>query len=269
METMENPGPETGRYAWDNSWVDARRRLELLEQCWDPRSHEALRSAGLKPGWRCLEVGGGAGSIARWLCDAVGPSGAVVTVDLDTRFLGAIDAPNLEVIEADIVADGLPAGPFDLIHTRAVLMHIPARDRLLPELVTRLRPGGTLVLEECDFHSFDIAESQLFRDFWRRFSDIVQGTAGMHPYWGRGLAARFAGLGLTAVRSWSTAVIFPGGSPEAELFRMSWLQVRNLLLANGVDKDEVEAFLGLFDDDTQWFPAPAVVTAVGRRPADV
>jgi len=119
METMENPGP--GSYAWDNSWADAGRRLELLEQCWDPRSHEALRSAGVRPGWRCLEVGGGAGSIARWLCDAVGPDGTVVAVDLDTRFLARIDVPNLEVIEADIVTEGLPAGPFDLIHTRAVL----------------------------------------------------------------------------------------------------------------------------------------------------
>ena len=87
MDTMENPRPETGTYAWDNSWVDARRRLELLEQCWDPGSHETLRSVGPQPGWRCLEVGGGGGSIARWLCDAVGPSGAVVTIDLDTRFL--------------------------------------------------------------------------------------------------------------------------------------------------------------------------------------
>jgi len=269
MDTMENPRPETGTYAWDNSWVDARRRLELLEQCWDPGSHETLRSVGPQPGWRCLEVGGGGGSIARWLCDAVGPSGAVVTIDLDTRFLAGIDAPNLEVIEADIVTDGLPSGPFDLIHTRAVLMHIPARDRLVPELVSRLGPGGTIILEECDFHSFEIAESPLYRDVWRRCSDIIHRSAGMHPYWGRSLPARLAGLGLTGVRSWSTAAIFPGGSPEAELFRMSWFQASELLLANGADKDDIHGFLGLFDDDTQWFPGPAVVTAVGRRPADV
>src|SRR5207302_1313015 len=90
METMETPG--AGTYAWDNSWADARRRLELLEQCWDPRSQEALSRAGVQPGWRCLEVGGGAGSIASWLCDAVGPDGTVVAVDLDTRFLGLIAA---------------------------------------------------------------------------------------------------------------------------------------------------------------------------------
>jgi len=265
METMENPGP--GTYAWDNSWADAGRRLELLEQCWDPRSHEALRSAGVRPGWRCLEVGGGAGSIARWLCDAVGPDGTVVAVDLDTRFLARIDVPNLEVIEADIVTEGLPAGPFDLIHTRAVLMHIRARDLLVPELVARLRPGGTVVLEECDFHSFEIAESPLYRDFWGQFSEVIHRTAGMHPYWGRGLPARLSGLGLTDVRCWSTATIFPGGSPEAELFRMSWLQVSDILLANGADKEHVEEFLRLFDDDGQWFPGPAVVTAIGRRPA--
>jgi SAM-dependent methyltransferase len=197
MEQMEDATPPS--YAWDNGWVEARRRLELLELAWDPETHRRLQRVGLRAGWRCLEVGGGGGSIVRWLCDAVSPGGSVVTVDLDTRFLATIAAPNLEVIEADVVTDGLPDGPFDLIHTRAVLMHIPARDRLLPELVERLRPGGSLVIEEADFHSFQAAESPLYRDLLRRFGEITYETAGMHSTWGRGMAARLAGLGLTDV----------------------------------------------------------------------
>jgi SAM-dependent methyltransferase len=188
-----------------------------------------------------------------------------VAVDLDTRFLAEIQAPNLEAVQADIVTDGLPDGPFDLIHTRAVLMHIPARDGLVPELAGRLRPGGALVLEECDFHSFDAAESVFYRDFLRRFSEIVYRTAGMHPTWGRGMASRLTGLGLTEVHSSATTTIFPGGSPMAEFLRITCLQTRDLLLANGIDKENFEDFLSLLDDETQWFPAPALVTAVGRR----
>lgn len=264
MEQMEDDTQAS--YAWDNAWVEARRRLELLELAWDPETHRRLQRVGLRTGWRCLEVGGGGGSIVRWLCDAVGPDGSVVTVDLDTRFLAAIAAPNLEVIEADVVTDGLPDGPFDLIHTRAVLMHIPARDRLLSELVGRLRPGGTLVIEEADFHSFEAAESPLYRDVLRRFGEITYESAGMDSTWGRGMAARLAGLGLTDIRSDALTSIYPGGSAEAEFYQITFLQARDLLLANGLDKEPFDKLLSLLQDTTQWFPGPAMVVATGRRP---
>ena len=264
MERTADANP--AGYAWDNAWTEARRRLDLLEQCWDPDSHAYLRAAGLQPGWRCLEVGGGGGSIVRWLCDAVGPEGAVVTVDLDARFLRDIDAPNLEVIEGDVVTDGLPAGPFDLVHTRAVLMHIPARDQLLPELVGRLRPGGTLVLEEFDFFSFEGAESQPFRDFVLRFAEVVRATAGMATTWARGLPSQLARLGLTDLRCQAVNPIFPGRSPDAEFYRLTFTQARDLVVANGVSPAEFDEFLGWLDDDTQWFPGPSRVMVTGRLP---
>ena len=264
MEQMEETAP--GSYAWDNAWGEARRRLDLLEQAWDPVSHIRLQRVGLRAGWRCFEVGGGGGSIVRWLCDAVGPEGAVVTVDIDTRFLVEIDAPNLEVIEADVVTDGLPEGPFDLIHTRAVLMHIPARDRLLPELVGRLRPGGSLVIEEADFHSFEATESPLYRDVWRLFGEITRNAAGMESQWARTMAPRLAALGLTDVRSDAHTSIFSGGSAEAEFYRVTFLQARDLLLANGLDEEAFDEFRSLLEDGTQWFPGPAMVVATGRRP---
>ena len=43
-----------------------------------------------------------------------------------TRFLDVLTVPNLEVRRHNLVADALPTGVFDLVHTRMVLMHIPA-----------------------------------------------------------------------------------------------------------------------------------------------
>lgn len=253
-------------YAWDNAWTEAKRRLELLEQAWDPGSQDLLRRTGVGPGWRCLEVGGGGGSIVRWLCDAVGPEGSVVTVDLDTRFLETIGARNLEVVQANVVTDGLPAGPFDLIHTRAVLMHIPERDALLPELIGRLRPGGTLVLEECDFHSFEGAESDAYADFFRRFAAIMNRVAGMRGDWARGLPARLARLGLRDLTSRAVTTIYPGRSVETQFYTVTLVQAREVLLANGISEADFEGFLRMLDDDTQWFPGPAMVEVTGRLP---
>jgi ubiquinone/menaquinone biosynthesis C-methylase UbiE len=118
-------------------------------------SHDAvtwrrLRAAGLQLGWRCLEAGAGRGSVARWLGAEVGPHGQVVAVDIDTRFLRDLDSQTIEVAEADVVTDPLPAGPFDLVHARLLLMHLAARDQVVARLVDVLGSGGVLLLEEHD-----------------------------------------------------------------------------------------------------------------------
>lgn len=80
----------------------------------------------------------------------VGPEGFVVATDLETRFLAAIESPNLEVREHNIVMDPLEHGAFDLVHSRAVLDHLPERDQVLRRLIDTLKPGGWLVLVGAD-----------------------------------------------------------------------------------------------------------------------
>jgi trans-aconitate methyltransferase len=88
------------------------------------------------------------------LCDRVGERGAVVATELDTRFVEALDCPNLEVLRHDVAVDDLPDRHFDLIHERAVLLHVPSREEVLKRLVAALRPGGWLLCEDTDFSTF-------------------------------------------------------------------------------------------------------------------
>jgi predicted O-methyltransferase YrrM len=67
---------------------DALVRLRLMEAECDPPTFRYLDAIGVGAGWRCLEVGAGAGSVVRWLSGRVGPRGRVVAVDIDPRFLG-------------------------------------------------------------------------------------------------------------------------------------------------------------------------------------
>jgi 2-polyprenyl-3-methyl-5-hydroxy-6-metoxy-1,4-benzoquinol methylase len=94
-------------YLLDNAWQHARARLSLLESRLDPGTIFLLNRLGIRPGWRCLVVGAGGGSITEWLCQQTGPEGHVVATDIDTRFIDALDYPNLEVRRHDIVADEL------------------------------------------------------------------------------------------------------------------------------------------------------------------
>src|SRR4026209_2213188 len=91
-------------------------RLSLLEQIFDPLSRR--RRALVQPGWRCLEVGAGRGSMAVWLARQVGESGRVVATDTDMTYLRRLDVPNLEVRQHNILEDSLDTlgpGSFDLV----------------------------------------------------------------------------------------------------------------------------------------------------------
>ena len=141
-------------YVFDNAWQKKRRRLDAVEAGWDPVSIAHLQTIGVPEGWRCLEVGAGGGSIAAWLCDRVGTGGSVVATDLDPRFLTAIDAPNQEVRQLDIVQDLIEADSFDLVHARLLLEHLPQHQTALDRMFDALRPGGWLLVEDFDHATF-------------------------------------------------------------------------------------------------------------------
>jgi SAM-dependent methyltransferase len=134
-------------YFFDQRWEQERRRLEAYAEMYDPGTIAELTRIGVGPGWSCLEVGAGTGTIATWLAERAGPGGRVVATDIDPRFLGELD-PAIEVRRHDIAVDPLEANQYDVIHTRAVIEHVAARDGALGSMVRALRPGGWLLLEE-------------------------------------------------------------------------------------------------------------------------
>lgn len=139
------------RCLFENVAEQAADRFTGLEALFDPWTRSRLERVGVGLGWRCLEIGGGGGSIARWLAERVGATGQVLVTDIDPRHLAALadrGLPNLEVRQHDIVADPLEEGAFDLIHERLVLIHLAEREAVPRKLVAALRPGGWLVVED-------------------------------------------------------------------------------------------------------------------------
>jgi 2-polyprenyl-3-methyl-5-hydroxy-6-metoxy-1,4-benzoquinol methylase len=125
-------------------------RLQLFELCRDPGTIRRLDRLGVSPGWRCFEVGARRGSIARWLAERVGPTGSVLATDLDTRFLA--DLPTgVSVRRLDLRHDDIEADRYDLLHCRAVLMHLPDPTAAFARMVAALRPGGLFLIEEGDY----------------------------------------------------------------------------------------------------------------------
>ena len=256
----------TAPYTLDNAWAQARRRLELIETCYDRSTIRHLETLGVRSGWRCLEVGGGSGSITRWLCSAVGTEGHVTAIDIDTRFLEEIDADNLDVLRLDVTTADLPRQAFDLIHTRAVLIHLPTREQVLDRLIAALRPGGCLFLEEPDRYPIEALGSGLYRQTWEAlFSRLSR--AGMDLAWARALPVLLHSRGLAGVEADSELRFVEGGSPDADFQRLTVSQLRETDLTRGIPAEQLDAWDALLNEPGQWFPGPALVAARGWRTA--
>jgi SAM-dependent methyltransferase len=138
------------RYVFDNARGETRERFPALSDLYDDETIRCLRAVGVAPGWQCLEVAAGGGSIARWLAGQVGSDGRVLATDLDTRFLESLADPAIEVRRHDIARDPLPGPAFDLVHARLILVHLPERELAFARMAEALKPGGWLVCEEFD-----------------------------------------------------------------------------------------------------------------------
>jgi SAM-dependent methyltransferase len=245
--------------------TEERRRLELLEQCLDPITIRSLDAIGVKPGWRCLEVGAGGGSVARNLCERVGSGGRVAAVDLDTRFVEELGYGNLDVHRQDVVADGIPGDAYDLVHARMLLMHLPTRDKFLEELAATLRPGGWLLIEDSDFFPVVSLTDGLYGRMWTAASAGFD-AANVATTLGRRLPELFDQAGLEAVEAVCEVPVFRGGTAFSQMFMASLVALRALMLASGFSETDLDEIERLMADPTQWFTGFAIYSVRGRMP---
>ena len=257
-------------YTLDNAWVQERERLRLRETVHDPESIRDLERLGVAEGWHCLEVGAGSGSIAEWLCQKVGSGGHVLATDIDTRFLDVLAYPNLEVRRHNIADEALPVGAFDLVHTRAVLIHLTERDRALRSMVGALKPGGWLLVEESDLVSCLPDPRMPHADLYSRavaaFNQVIQAGGG-DVYYGRRVYADAVAAGLIDVDAVGRVEMFRSRTPLSQFWQLTFAQLRGRIVGAGLlTDDEMEQFLALHDDAGFYAMSHIVMKVRGRKP---
>ncbi len=258
-------------YSFDNAWIEARDRLAALEARFDPGTVRHLDRIGVKSGWRCLEAGAGGGTIAAWLCSRVGPSGSVLAIDLDTRFVETLSEPNLTVKKHDITREALPVDEFDLVHARALLAHLPDRDSVLARIVAALRPGGWLLCEELDGLTIALLAPQdpVASTVYAKVEAAVAAAMARrgHDYeFGRRLPALFLAHGLVEVNGEGRTFLRRPGA-DALTARLTVEQLEDdMVQAGDVDRDDVRAYLKLLENPSFLAQTALMVAAWGRRP---
>lgn len=254
-------------YVFDNAASEAGGRLDILASIYDDSTIRHLERLNIEQDWHCLEVGGGGGSIASWLCER---AGHVVATDVDMRFLAALGHPNLEVLRHDVAADPLPAAAFDLVHARLVLVHLPERERALENMVAALKPEGWLLLEEFDALSSRADPAIEPAEMLLKSLVVLQevmASRGVDARFGRKLAARMIALGMVDVEGEGLMSVWRGGSPGARFYQANFEQTRPALVATGrITNGEIDHDLKLLDEPSYLSPSPTMWSVRGRRP---
>ncbi|MEU7146028.1 class I SAM-dependent methyltransferase [Nocardia sp. NPDC046473] len=225
--------------------------VTCLAEVLDSATFASLNLLGVQAGWRCLEVGGGAGSVAAWLRRRVGEQGHITVTDIDTSHLESVpelDCANVTIARHDVRYDPLPVDTFDLVHSRLVLGHLDEREVVLETLTKSLRPGGWIVLDEFEtvlppvvMQTPGPAEEALYRRVIARITDIIK-HAGMDHEWGHRVYGCLIDLGMEEVMAEGAFRACPGGTAGMRLHHVVTRRLERVLLSAGLTSEELVDF---------------------------
>ena len=276
--TQPEAGPApVARYLLDNRQPEAGVRLDAIGDLFDAATFRMLEATGVRSGWRCWEVGAGGPGVAAWLSGRVAPSGRVLVTDIDTSWLspdtwpdGTVP-PGVAVARHDVTTDPLPEGPFDLVHARLLLVHLPGRAEVAASLAGLLAPGGWLVVEDADpalqprACPDEYGPDQVLANKVRAgFRSLLAGR-GVDLAFGRTVPRLLRGLGLVDVVA---EAHFPVTSPVSSVLERATVdQTRAGLVGAGlVTEDEVARHLANLSSGRLDVTTAPMVSARGRRP---
>jgi ubiquinone/menaquinone biosynthesis C-methylase UbiE len=137
------------RYGWD-------RAAALYEQAWqrplEPAQAALLALAALEPGERVVDIACGTGLVTFAAADAVGPTGAVVGVDLSEAMVDhasatahARDLTHVRFARMDAEDLLVPTATFDAALCALGLMYVPDALKAMQEMARVLIPGGRAI----------------------------------------------------------------------------------------------------------------------------
>jgi class 3 adenylate cyclase len=245
-----------------------RARLRSFEEWTDPSTVRRLNETGVGAGWRCLEVGAGAGAIARWLGHRVGATGSVTATDIDLRYL--TDLPtNVAARRHDISVDGLEPNAYDLVHCRSVLVHLDDPQAALIRMYDALAPGGWIVVEESDVGLLNMSGTPDAPRATSILEQVVSNWAAagiMNTLLGRHIPALVRDLGVEAFRADAMTGLGSIGDPAYDAMRLAWPDVRHAGAAVGTPEADLACIDRAFESAATLMVVMTLFSAWGRKP---
>ena len=257
-------------YLLKNRGIEAAQRFAALSLLFDPVTLRQFDACGMRHGWHCWEVGAGGASLVRKIAERVGNSGRVLATDIDESWAKEAVAPNVEVRKHDVARENPPNEVFDLVHARLVLVHIPQRDRAFQNMISTLKPGGWLVIEDADpalqpLSCIDVCgpQQELANKIRTGFRTLLS-HRGADLSFGRKLPRMFRKANMEDV---AAEAYFPIVLPECVPLEIATINlIRNDLLNHGIaTHDEIETHLENVRSGVLDLSQPPMISVRGRR----
>ena len=249
-----------------------KRRLQLLEEFLDPLARPALLQAGVRLGSHVLEVGPGAGSMVRWLAETVGPEGHVTAIDINPRFVGDIHLSNVTIRKASILEPPEGLGPFDVVYSRYVMLHLPDVRAAAETIFDLLKPGGRAVILDLNWRSLRAADrshplAAHFDAQMATATDVLLSAGIMDLDFGPKGAVALDAAGFKDVDSRGTTRLLRGGTREVQWYRESVAPAEAAVRAYAPERAvDTEMVYAAYDDPTFFFSSPIETITIGTRP---
>ena len=257
------------QYIFDNKSEEREfHRLQLVEAANDPTTIKLLEETGIQPGWHCLELGAGAGSILRWMGSQVGPTGLAVGVDKKIAYLHKDDSPHVQIYQGSFLDVALEQS-FDLLHSRYVLIHNKEEGAILRKLSSLLKPGGWALFEEPDFTSATLQDRKQETPQGRVNRAICQMfiNLGLDPAYALRLPHKLQEAGLHIVRAQSIMHLCPGNSPMARVMAESARVLEQEYSKTGLcSPKDIQVYVRLSQDSTHWALYHSTISVIARKP---
>lgn len=243
-------------------------RLRLIESANDPSTFALLQRTGIQPGWTCLELGPGAGSILQWLGTQVGAHGLVIGIDTNTAYLQSFSTPPFSVRKGNFL-DVAINQPLDLAHARYVLVHNHQDMDILRKIHRLLKPGSLAVFEEPDFTSARLLDNRLDDPHSRVNSAMCQMFINLKldPGYALRLPQKLQTCGFEVIETRSIMHLCEGNSPIANVMAESALALRQRYRETGQCSDQdIQQYVQNAHTQGFWAVYHSTVSIIAKRP---
>ena len=254
------------------------QRLLAQAEGYVRESNWLLDQCGIQPGWRTVDFGCGPIGILDLLSQRVGLRGSVVGLEREPLFVEMARAEiarrglsNVRVVQADALNTGLEKNAYDLVHARLVLINVSARDAFLAEMLSLLRPGGTLALADLDCVSWLCYPPHPSWDVLLNAFLAVFHAGGGDEFIGRRLPALLRGAGVQNIQLKVTVATPKRGNYYRTHLTSMIDSVRDKVIAGGsLDESELdehqESLLRHLNDPTTVVIGQLFVQSWGQKP---
>jgi len=219
-----------------------KRRLDMLAEMMRPTTLWLLEQAGLRSGYRCLDLGCGGGNVVHEMARIVGPGGSVTGVDSDPQIV-ELDRQDAKVAGASNVvyhvadAHVFDGGPFDLVYARFLLSHVAEPDSVLARMRQLARPGGRIAVESIDMSgSYCYPHDPSHARFTELYTEVVRRGGGDADL-GRRLPVMALAAGLGNV-GWNVFQPVRASGPHKHLQAVTMERIRPAVLDHGLATDQ-------------------------------